>query len=336
MKRWWMAVGVAAALLAAAGCRREDVSTQFDANLDSAASPASVIPDRRILADQREVSRNVERQKAAAAAGTQPTASPAPTGAAGANTPKEAAEAFSKALAGGDKAATLATMSIEPADRELVEAMLDMMLALDALGKDVEKAYGKDATAKFAGGPAEPLKPEVIARAQFKETGDRAAMIDPNVPDKEPLTFVRKGGKWLVDGAADLPPADKRSAALAAVKEFNQSVPGIKAKIGKEGSTAETIMEEVMGALMKVAMVAGPPEGPAPGPAPGPTPGGTPPPRQTAPPPTGMPEPAPGPTPSGPPPPRQTAPPPTGMPGPAPGPTPSGPPPPRQTAPPPT
>jgi hypothetical protein len=168
-----------------------------------------------------------------------------------AKTPKEAIANMSKATQNMDKGQFLAATYLGESGREFAEAMFDSMAAMTAFGKEMEKAYGKDATADLPKDkPA--LTDEEIDKLEIKEEGDKAIAKDPK--SGKPMPLIKKDGAWMVDMTGEIPTGEDRAKALKQAKAVTKAVNEVRAKIGKPGMTKEKIGEELMGAMMAAAM----------------------------------------------------------------------------------
>ena len=172
-----------------------------------------------------------------------------PTGPA--KTPKEAIVKFAHALQSGDKAAFLSVVHYPQEAKPAVEAMFDTMSTMMGFMKDLQKEYGEDAVGKMKGKEF-PTPEEIESKATIDEERDTATATLPD--GNEPMKLVKKDGGWLVDLSEGLPEADQREEMIKTVGLMKKAVEKARANIGKEGYTAEKVMQEFMGEMMKAAM----------------------------------------------------------------------------------
>jgi len=165
-----------------------------------------------------------------------------------AKTPKEAVTNMSKAIEKMDKDQFLASTYLGEGGKEFAEAMFDTMAAMTAFGKEMEKAYGKDAIAGMVE-QTPALTDEELAKLVIKEEGEKATATDPK---GKPVRLVKKDGAWLVDMSEDVPKGEERAKALKEAKAMAKAYNDVRPKIGK-GMTKEQIAEE-LGKAMKAAM----------------------------------------------------------------------------------
>ena len=168
-----------------------------------------------------------------------------------AKTPKEAVANMSKALQSLNKDQFLAAAYLGDGGKELGEAMFGVVSAMMSFGKDMEKAYGKDAGGETLK-DAPIFTDEELAKLEIKEEGDKASTKNPK--DGKPMPLIKKDGVWLVDITEGMPPAAERAKFLKQSKAMVDGINKVRAKIGAAGMTKEKLNEELMGAMMAASM----------------------------------------------------------------------------------
>jgi hypothetical protein len=170
-----------------------------------------------------------------------------------AKTPKEAVANFSRSIEKADKALFLSTVNMGADDKELAGAMFDVMAVMVGISNDMDKAYGKEAGADLKKG-APIFSAEELAKLEIKEEGDKATVKDPKDKGGKPLDLIKKDGVWLVDMTKQSPPAAERKKMIEQSQAMVKALGEVRAKIGKPGTTKESIGMEFLGAMMKVGM----------------------------------------------------------------------------------
>ncbi|MCY2929910.1 MAG: hypothetical protein NTV86_10530 [Planctomycetota bacterium] len=183
--------------------------------------------------------------------------------AATAKTPKDAVLNFAKAFETNDKALLLANVQAGPKELPAIEAMFDMATAMMKFDEKMVKAYGKEAVAK-AGVKGEsnfPKSADIESKLKVTETGDKAVATMEG--EKNPMDLVKVGGAWKIDASAMVSKEkgmDKTDDMAKMSKAMVKAVNEVSENIGKPGTTAESINEE-MGKKMMAAMMEMMPKG---------------------------------------------------------------------------
>jgi len=185
---------------------------------------------------------------------------PAPGKGGTAGTPKDAVLNFAKAFERGDKALALASVTASPKEMPVVEAMVDMTVGMKKFNDAMTKAYGKEAVEKLKGGMSSPFpsQAELASKIKITETGDKAeALMEGKA---QPLRLVKVGGAWKVDMTAMMAqePQMASEQGVKMLAAMAKSFDEVGKNIGKPGTTAESINED-MGKAMMAAMMAGMP-----------------------------------------------------------------------------
>lgn len=183
--------------------------------------------------------------------------------AATAKTPKDAVLNFAKAFETGDKALLLANVQAGPKEQVAIEAMFDMATAMVRFDEKMVKAYGKEAMDKLQRRPGSkmPKAAEIESKLKITETGDKAQANMEG--EKNPMDLVKVDGAWKIDAAAMLSKdkgMEKTDEMAKMSKAMVKAVDEVSANIGKAGTTAESINEE-MGQKMMAAMMEMMPKG---------------------------------------------------------------------------
>ena len=164
-------------------------------------------------------------------------------------TPKDALMNMVNAIKASDKKAFMDAVNVSEDAAPVVEAMFETMAMMMDFGKAMEKEYGKDALPE--GGPAASAKMFDFdeSKLQVKVDGDTATATMPDQDDK--VKLVKKDGKWKVDLSDQMPPPDQRKQMIESLAVMKKAVAAARSKIGKEGYTAEKVMQEFMAEMMK-------------------------------------------------------------------------------------
>ena len=181
-----------------------------------------------------------------------------PTGPAA--TPKEAVTNLAKGLANGTEAQFIACFDATEQEAKFLKSTFAMMRATKEFNDAAVAAYGEEDAKKLSGGDMSKSPFPTKDFDKWAETltinvdGDKASVTAPDQP--KPLKLVRKNGAWLVK-TEDMPPtSEKTEAALKMMGAMADVFTKMKARIGQEGVTAESLKKE-MGAEMMKAMFGG-------------------------------------------------------------------------------
>ena len=168
-----------------------------------------------------------------------------------AKSPKDAVKNFVNSLQKNDKDLFLGSVYYGDADKEMVEAQFEMMVAMTEFVVEYEKAYG---TGKFKG--SKPIiTEEDLADLEVEGSGDTAVVRTSS--DDQDIKLIKKGGTWYVDMSDAMskgPQADKVKKAMGPMAE---GIRKVTANIGKEGYDEQKIKREFGAAIMRAAMSAG-------------------------------------------------------------------------------
>lgn len=170
-------------------------------------------------------------------------------------TPKDTLMNMVNALKAADKKAFMDAVHVPQDATPAVEAMFETMAIMMDFTRAMEKEYGQEALA--GRGPMSGAKMLDFdeSKLQVKVEGDTATATIPD--EKEPIKLVKKDGKWKVDLSDQMPPPDQRKEMIEGVAVMKKAVGAARGKIGKEGYTAEKVMQEFMAEMMKAAMQKG-------------------------------------------------------------------------------
>jgi len=162
-----------------------------------------------------------------------------------AETPKEAAIAFTKAIAKGDKEQYMAMIATK--DEELAGAVFDAVSASRSFADAFVAKYGdahSDVISNLRMAKEIPTPEEVKDKGEVTEEGDKAKVKVPG-KGEDGLDLIKKDGVWLVDLDKDMPKGEEKETVLKQCKAMATVTPKVKALIGKEGYDADKIMAEL-------------------------------------------------------------------------------------------
>ncbi len=159
----------------------------------------------------------------------------------GGNTPREALQNVAKGFETENVEMIKAGIYVSDESREFANTSLDSMGAMIKLQQDLAKAYGKDAVKNPISLKSEDVPTaEEIEKMTFNEEGDTAVAQHKN----KPLKFIKKDGRWFVDFSDEMPTGDMKLTILHN-KKVAELAEKYRRKVGKEGYTADKIMEEL-------------------------------------------------------------------------------------------
>ncbi len=171
-------------------------------------------------------------------------------GAPKADTPQQAMKNLKTSIEGGDKDLFMATVAVQDDQKPMIEAMFKVLHEAVALDEALKKQYGKDASMK--GGPSGELKFEGLDdQANYKVEGDKATFKPKGGGEK--IDMVKKDGAWKVE-IPDVPKGKQAEQFLKVAPAMAEAFAAGRAKVGKEGYTAEKISEEVGQDIFKAMM----------------------------------------------------------------------------------
>ena len=174
-------------------------------------------------------------------------------------TPKEAMANMAKGLADGNEAQFIACFDATEQEAKFLKSTFAIMKATTEFNAAAVAAYGEEEAKKLSGDMSKSPFPtkdidKWVETLTINVDGDKASVTAPDQP--KPLKLVRKNGAWLVK-TEDMPPtSEKTEAALKMMGAMADVFTKMKARIGQEGVTAESLKEE-MGAEMMKAMFGG-------------------------------------------------------------------------------
>jgi hypothetical protein len=136
---------------------------------------------------------------------------------------------------------------------------LKVLFGVMKAGKEFEAAavaaYGEEGAKKLSGGASSrsPIPTENVDKwvetLTVKVEGDQATVSSPDQP--KPLSLVRKNGVWLIKPGAMTPPPEQAAASARMMKAVAGVYDKMKARIGQEGVTVESLKAEMDAEMMK-------------------------------------------------------------------------------------
>jgi hypothetical protein len=123
-------------------------------------------------------------------------------------TPQSAAKSLFKAVAAGDRDAVRSTLyADDAAQRDLIDAMADLIINGKHLGDAAKQQFGQAGDA-IGRGMLDPNDLTRLDNAVVNQTGDSATVAIPDSGRPRPMTFKKQNGQWkliVTDFAAAAP-----------------------------------------------------------------------------------------------------------------------------------
>ena len=168
-------------------------------------------------------------------------------------TPKEAMTNLVKGMADGNEAQFIACFDATDQEAKFLKATFAMMKATTEFNAAAVAAYGEEGAKKLSGSSlsTSPTKDfeKWAETLTIKIEGDKATVTAPNQP--QPLKLVRKNGAWLIKANDMAPPPEQVETALKTMGVMANVFTKMKARIGQEGVTVESLDKEMNAEMMK-------------------------------------------------------------------------------------
>jgi hypothetical protein len=173
-----------------------------------------------------------------------------------AKTPKETVLNMCDALKDGKESAFMACFDATDKQEKMLGAMFDMMQATMAFSDAVEDALGEEGVKAVLGEESDfdELLDIGADDLEVVEEGDTAT-VSRKDDAQDPLTLVRKDGKWYIDpegmiGGDEEPTDEELEENLKQIEAMVKIYEDMAEKAGEEGMTAEKLKMELTQAMM--------------------------------------------------------------------------------------
>ena len=187
-----------------------------------------------------------------------PTTRPTTRPATGATAPRKAMANMAKGLVDGTEAQFLACFDATDQEAKFLKSVFAMMKATREFNAAAGAAYGEESAKKLSGSNKSSFPTKDFEKwaetLTIKIEGEKATVTAPDQP--KPLELVRKNGAWLIKTSGMAPPPEQAEMATKMMGVMADVFTKMKARIGQEGVTVESLKKE-MNAEMTKAMFGG-------------------------------------------------------------------------------